>query len=442
MERTCCWQLLRDPKSGLVVALLMAGSMWFYVQHILIPYEKADAAARGVPRGILSDLYPRWVGARELLLHDRDPYSSEITREIQTGYYGRPLDTSRPNDPKDQQAFAYPVYVAILLAPTVFFPFPVVEAGFRCLLVALSAATVPLWLRVLGWRASATTTAVFLVLTLGSFPALQGFKLEQLSLIVCGLIAGSAALLTGGHLAWAGALLSLAMIKPQLALPFTGWLGLWAAARWKERGSFIWGFVGTMAALLGVAEFLLPGWIVRFGHAVGAYRQYAGGEGSLDVLITRTGGRMVVFLIVLMLIAACWRARREPAGSQLFVLISSLVLAGTVVIVPMVAPYNQLLLLPGIFLIVRYHEDLWAEGARSRLCVVVGALIVFWPWLASVSLLLASAVLPPAEVQRAWAAPLYTSLWIPFVVLALLALCIRRWKPGERRLTRANVESA
>ena len=104
---------------GLVLALLFAGSMWFYVQEILVPYQKADAAAHGRPRGNLSDLYPRWLGARELLLHNRDPYSPEVTRDIQRGYYGRVLDPERADDPKDQQGFAYPVYVAFLLAPTI-----------------------------------------------------------------------------------------------------------------------------------------------------------------------------------------------------------------------------------------------------------------------------------------------------------------------------------
>ena len=60
----------------------MAGSVWFYVQRILIPYQIADAAAHGRPRGFLSDLYPRWLGARELLLHHCDPYTPDVTREI------------------------------------------------------------------------------------------------------------------------------------------------------------------------------------------------------------------------------------------------------------------------------------------------------------------------------------------------------------------------
>ena len=30
-----------------------------------------------------------------MLLHDRNPYSAEVTRDIQIGYYGRPLDSRR-----------------------------------------------------------------------------------------------------------------------------------------------------------------------------------------------------------------------------------------------------------------------------------------------------------------------------------------------------------
>ncbi len=41
---------------GIVIAVLFAGSMWFYVQGILIPYQQADAARYSRPRGSLSDL--------------------------------------------------------------------------------------------------------------------------------------------------------------------------------------------------------------------------------------------------------------------------------------------------------------------------------------------------------------------------------------------------
>ena len=54
--------------------------MWFYVSRILVPYQRADAAAHERPRGNLSDLYPRWLGARELF-GDRElmPIKGQLT---------------------------------------------------------------------------------------------------------------------------------------------------------------------------------------------------------------------------------------------------------------------------------------------------------------------------------------------------------------------------
>jgi hypothetical protein len=417
--------LLKNPKAGLVIALLLAASMWFYVQYVLVPYQRADAAAHGRPRGNLSDLYPRWLGARELLLHHRDPYSSDVTREIQADYYGRPLDPARPDDPKDQQGFAYPVYVVFLLAPTVSLPFSAVQAGFRWLLLIITIATVPLWLRALRWRPSRTTTAILVLLTIGSFPAVQGIKLQQLSLVVSGLIALCAVLLTSGHLLLAGIVLALASIKPQLVWPLAAWLILWTISDWRKRQRFLWGFVLTMAALLGGAEYLLPGWMTKFRQAIAAYRQYTGGAGSLlDVLVTPGWGRVISGLILLALAAVCWRLRRERADTVAFSLATAVVLAATVVIVPMVAPYNQLLLLPSIFLLIHHASLNWSRGRLTRLAYIVSGLLVFWPWLATLCLSIAALILPPKLVQQAWAAPLYTSLGIPLAVLGAVALSL------------------
>src|SRR5215470_3507772 len=136
-------------KLAVVVAALLCAVSWLYVDRVLIPHQKAESAARGIPRGNLSDLYPRWLGSRELLLRHRDPYSPDVTREIQAGYYGRPLDPNLKNDPTDQQAFAYPVYVVFLLYPTVAMRFDQVQTVLRWTLTGLTLISVPLWLRVI-----------------------------------------------------------------------------------------------------------------------------------------------------------------------------------------------------------------------------------------------------------------------------------------------------
>ncbi len=418
--------MLKDSRLGLLLALLCAGSMWFYVQWVLVPYQRADAAAHGRPRGNLSDLYPRWVGTRELLLQHRDPYSPEVTREIQRGYYGRPLDPVRVDDPKDRQGFAYPLHVIFLLAPTVDLPFPVVQAGFRWLLVILTFASVLLWLRVLRWRPSVAMTAILIVLTFGSYAVVQGIKLQQLTLVVSALLAGSAAALVAGQFSLAGFLLALATIKPQLALPLAGWLVLWAVSEWRRRQLLVWSFGLTMAIFLGASEWVLPGWIGQFRHAVAAYRQYTGGAGSLlDVLATPVLGKILAAVAVLSVMIMAWRVRLASHDSVAFSTMLALVLTVTLVIVPSFAPYNQVLLLPAVFLIANSWRDLWSEGGLTRLACGVGLLVVAWPWLASCGLMLASRFVPESSVQKAWAVPLYTSLGIPLVVLGLLSLCAR-----------------
>ncbi len=417
-------ELFKDSRLGLLLALLFAGSMWFYVQRILVPYQKADAAVHGRPRGNLSDLYPRWLGTREFLLHHRDPYSPEVTREIQSGYYGRPLDPARATDPRDQQGFAYPLHVVFLLAPSIGLPFPLVQAGFRWLLVALTLATVFLWLRVLRWRPSGAVTCMMIVLTLGCYAAVQGIKLQQLSLFVSALLAGCAAALVAGHFSLAGGLLALATIKPQLALPVACWLVLWAVSDWRRRQAFVWSFGLTSGLLLGGAQYLLPGWIGRFREAVADYRQYTGGAGSLlDVLATPQLGKIIAAAAVIAVAVAGWRFRKASQDSPAFVMILALVLAVTLVIIPTFAPYNQVILLPAVFLIVDSWKELWRRDRLTRGACVVALAVVVWPWLAAAGLMLASIFLPAESVQKAWAVPLYTSLGIPLAILGLLAIC-------------------
>ena len=385
------------------------------------PASAIRVAAKGIPRGNLSDLYPRWLGARELLLHGRDPYGSDITREIQTGYYGRPIDPERPNDPKDQQAFAYPLYIVFVLAPTVGLPFPIAQRIFLWLLVLLTAASVPLWVRALGWRLSVAWQLVWIMLVTGCFPAIQGFKLQQLTLLVAALVAASMYWIVRRRMAWAGVLLAIASVKPQLVVLVIGWLCLWVIGNWKDRQGLLWSFAAAIAALVIGAEFLLPGWIGEFRAASAAYYLYTGGGRSvLDVALTPLGGRAVSVILVGTLFVILWQIRRAAADTAEFRWALSLVMATTLVVVPMFAPYNQLLLVPALLWILQGIQRLWERNLLSRFLIVLTALAVFWPWLVAGALAVSLAFLPVQVVEKAWTLPLYTSLAIPVTTVATL----------------------
>jgi hypothetical protein len=414
------------PKFALLISLLFAGSLWFYVERILIPYQEADAISHNRPRGILSDLYPRWLGARELLLRQRDPYSAEVTRDIQTGYYGRPIDPRRPNDPTDQQAFAYPVYVVFLLAPTIQLPFALVQTGFRVLMVALIIVTVLFWMRFLKWRPSRLIGIAVLALTFGCFPVAQGLLLEQLTVVVSVLAAACLLLLAGEQFLLAGILLAIASIKPQLIWPLGAWLCLWSLSDWGKRQRFFWGFSVTGILLALAGEIVLHGWIGRFRIAVDAYRQYTGTQSIFEKLTSPTLGSLINYAILFVVAVVCWRARRIPPSTTEFGLVSSLVLAATIVTVSTIAPYNQILLLPAALVLIKEWKELWNANHFIRAACWIGGAFLAWPWLSSLGLAAASIFMPSAAIQKAWWMPMASSLAIPPSVLGLYGLYLRR----------------
>jgi Glycosyltransferase family 87 len=416
--------LAKQLKLGilLAVAVLASASTWFYANRILKAHQVADAAVRGIPRGNLSDLYPRWLGARELLRHGRNPYSPEITREIQIGYYGRPLDPTRPNDPKDQQGFAYPVYVIFLLAPSVDLPFDDVHTGFRWLLVALVPLSFWLWLQVLRWKPPLVEAAIYSVLLLGWLPMMQGIKLQQLTLVVAVLLAGCAACLTMGWSLCAGGLLAMATIKPQLAWPTVLWLLLWTLSDWRERRRFVFGFALVMLLLFGGAELILPGWIGMFVRGLGQYHQYTQNQSVLVFMFGTVIGRILEVVSVIACAACVWQGRRDAVDSTEFGRATALVLALTVVVVPMFAPYNQVLLVPAILVLVRSTTSKTPILPAIRLACIVGGLLLVWPWVATLGLTVAHLCLAPERrtlLWQIWQLPLYSNFVVPIFVFGL-----------------------
>jgi hypothetical protein len=417
---------------GFVLAVLVSASTWFYMNRILRAQQIADAALHNRPRGNLSDLYPRWLGARELLRRGRNPYSADITREIQQGYYGRALDSTRADDPRDQQGFAYPAYVVFLLAPTVDLPFDAVQEGFRWLLVALAALTVLLWLRVLHWKPSPGVTVILIVLMLGWLPMAQGIKLQQLSLLVAGMLAACGACLVAGWLFVAGGLLALATIKPQLTWPLVLWLLVWAGSDWRSRRRFIFGFGLVMLLLLGGAQLILPGWLRMFVEGIRQYHQYTQNQSVLAWLFGSIVGWILEAVSVMVCAFCMWRVRREPATSVAFGRAFALVLALTVVIVPMFAPYNQVLLAPAIFVLLRREISRNRKLPAIQIASAVAGILLVWPWIAAVGLSLAYIWLTPELRQHLWPMPFYSNFMVPVFIFGLVL--VDAWANDAHRL--------
>ena len=412
------------------IAFLLAAGMWLYVHQVLQPYERQRYAALGQPENI-GDLYPRWYGTRELLLRGRDPYSAAISGEIQTAYYGHPLNPSDPADrSRDEQRFAYPLYAAFFLAPTAWMSFAATQAMLRWVLAFATVLSALLWLRALRWKPGLSTVFAVLLLTLSSPPLVQGLGLQQLGLLVGFFLAACAALLAGGSLLGAGCLLAFATIKPQLALLPVLWLLLWATGDWKSRQRLVWSFAGTMALLIGGAQLLSPGWLPRFVKGLFAYTHYAGMSSLLDFYLSPAIAKPVAIISLLALGIACFRWRHEPADSEGFFLKFALVLTVAILVLPpLLPPFNQVLLLPGVLAVIRYWNVLWKDGRGIRAVCVLGAGVALWPWLAAPVLLLRHAMAQGALLSRIWLSPLAMSFGVPPLLLILLMQLSKRRFP-------------
>lgn len=417
-----------------VLALIAASSMLYFHLGLFLPHAREVRHAQGLGDGYAfgNDFYPIWLTSRQGLREHRDPYSVEMTRQIQTGLFGRPLDAQNPTDqPADYRSFAYPAFIDLLFWPMAGAEFPKLRIFLAGLLPLLTACSVWWWTRALDWRPGAIWLAITVLLTLCNYPVLEALFAEQPGLIVGFFLAGSILALRRNRFLSAGILMALTTIKPQMTLLVILYLLLWSAADWRQRAGFACGFLGTILVLVGASLMIWPHWIGAWMNVLFEYHRY-----STPPLVTELLGPMPGIRASLVLIAAllgtaillAWRKRRASVGSLHFWLAISLLLAITsVTLLPGQAVYDHIILLPGILLLLQRWPDFFPRRRVGFALQGLGAIALFWPSVAAFGLILTRSWLAPGHLYSAGilALPIRTAASFPFVVLALLALAAR-----------------
>lgn len=410
-------------KSGRALLVLLTSALicfgsWRWVRYILIPANTSAAQHSARPIGNNSDLYPRWLGARELLLHHRDPYSAAVTRDIQEGFYGRALEAS---DLPDQQGFAYPVYVVFLLAPFVHYPFASIAHIAHWLILCGLAASIPLWMRAVELRTTCVWIASAILLTLSTYPFMMEFYMQNLSAVVALLLALACVAAVREWFAMSGFLLALSTIKPQLSVFLILWFFLWCFGAWKSRRRLLISLALTLGGLVLAGEILLPGWIGKFLAAVRNYRGYTREPIGLGMFFPPLIAWAVAAVLLVTLFLVGWQRRKSPAGSPEFGWMLAWVAATTLLLAP-IQLYNQVLLIPALLALIAQRERIWSAGRVPRATSKAAVVCLGWQWITAALLGLATLVLPAEKLLWAARVPVYTSLALPpitfFAVLA------------------------
>jgi len=407
--------------AGIVASIVS----WTYMHRILLPWENFVNVQQGQVKAQLGDLYPRWVGTRELLLNGRNPYGPEVSHEIQMAFYGRPIEQSydKPQlEIIDEQRFVYPLYVVFLMAPSVHWDFAQLQSWAPVLFGAVTVISLWLWMRVLDWHPPRLAAAGMVMLVLSSPQIAQGLRLRQLGLFVAFAIALASWCMTRQRYAIAGVLLAISTVKPQMVALVLLWFLLWSLGDWRKRWPLAAGFGGSLAVLVGGAEWLLPGWPRFFLAGLAAYAKYFPTTSPVRLILGNWIGGALSVLALTALVAFAWRVRKAEADSREFTGSLAFFFVATILVMPLLTPYNQVLLLLPIALLLRDWNKLPRVGRLGLTALLA------WPWIVQAILLV-----HPPQIDSQNRLPLLPSVLVllfPFLVGWLGITQRSRWLTG------------
>jgi hypothetical protein len=358
---------MRYARAAGIAALVVA-------VYLLLAYGTYATFTTRIPGG--NDFYPRWHGTRALALEGRDPYSEDVTLEIQKAIYGRPA-----REDEDQVAFAYPLYVSLLLLPFSLLSYPVAQAFWISTLILALLAALVLALRTMGWAPSPAQLVVLALWSVLFYPSARSLVLGQLSILVLALLALALWAQHRDRPLLAGCSLALSTIKPQMVFLVVPFLLLSSVRRAHYRT--LASFLSIMAVLLVVTSIVLPTWIPSFAAGLTSYQSYTSiyreGRSPLGVLLSyvlpsqlNSLVTLIVSLLLLAGVVSLWivSLRRPDTWWRAF----TLTIIATLVIPAQTGTTNQvLLLLPLLYLLAR-----WSASRAVRL--VVASVLLIGPW--------------------------------------------------------------
>jgi hypothetical protein len=373
-----------------------------------------------VPSG--NDYYSRWAGARALLVEGHDPYSLEVTREIQAVIGVDPAFEGKGG-------FAYPLYTIFTFWPLAYLPYEWAQAVWIVTLQWLAIAIVVVLLRVYRWQPPPWGAALLCLGTLLLYPVARTILLGQFTLHVTLFLALTLWALQAKHDVLAGVFLAASSIKPQLIILVGPGLVLWAIVRHRWR--FLAGLAAGGITLVAGAMLLFPRWPISFLEDVLRYSQVAGGRNPLTVLLdllwsgAPVGVRYALAtLLIATMLASWWRARDDSNNSFYQALYWTIIVS---TIVPFqTGTTNQVILLIPIFGWLRVaSQRKWRTATAVGVC---GLELALW-----LTFLL--------TLHGAWEDPVMF-LPLPLICLVvLLASEVRRWQERRRLLVLARSES-
>jgi hypothetical protein len=321
-----------------------------------------------------ADFHSRWYGSRALLIERRDPYSAEVTAE---------LEAIRDPNQRDynSHSFAYPLHVIFVFLPLTFLDYEWTQAFWLVTLQWVAIGIAVGIFAYLEWRPRPLAALGIILALLLFYPVARTILLGQFTLHVALFLVLSLLFLKRGHDGWAGIWLAATTIKPQTIALVVLWMVIWAI--WQRRWRFVAGLVGGGAALLAASMILLPQWPLSFIRDLQGYAGLASGRYPLEVLLEplwpEPPSLAILILSAALAVVLIWvlvRAIRSGDQESFFRATFMTVTVGALVLFQTGSTNQVLLVIPllvWLWLLFR-HKGKWAALAVTLIFLIV-------PWL-------------------------------------------------------------
>lgn len=296
-----------------------------------------------------NDFYSRYIAWQAFLFDGRNPYSDDVTNEIQMKMMGH---LAAPGE--DQNALIYPWYAVLVQFPFVYLPWPWARAVYMVLCQVFIVIGLLLTARMVQWKPGPLLLALTVAWAIFFYPEGRGIILGQIGITQYLFAVLAVWYYLKKRDVVAAICLAFTTVRPTPIFLFVPFLLLYAFAR--KRMQFVGVFSITMVILVLTGFLFLPHWLTDWLYRVGNYPSYTVGESPVWLLthqLTPLGTfweYAISAVCLLGLFYAWWLVIRAPADTALQWGIGITFLVSDL-IVPRSATTNYIFLLFPIYLI-------------------------------------------------------------------------------------------
>ncbi len=389
--------------------LCLACGLYF---ALIIAPQRLAGAAPSVEKGLLQE----WVGCRAIL-HGRDPYQPDVTKQIQDEFRGSAYSSAPP----ELFRYPYPVFFVLLFLPLAVLPFGLAQKMVLIGGAVLTGLSVSWWL-----HDSKRSRLVLFAVTLfffASYPTILALQLRQPSLLIAALLAGVFCCVRRNRLVLAGSLAAMSTCKPQLAIAVLIPLSIWSVTQWPKRKAFLASLSATLAVLLVGSEIAIPGWFSHWLNVLRAYPHY----GRANPLLLEILPQHLYVPAAVLLLSAVVAVSAVFCNTDLLFAISFCAVAFQLLFPFQI--YNEVLLLPATLWILRNAGAIKTFGQLHELLHGSAWVVLAAGWASAAGLAFANLLFRDAGTGL-WQLPLMAAWlypWPLFLTLAAFAAC-SMWK--------------